>query len=221
MSTRFLPTQESVLNSWLANFGTKISASPGTYGLKPADAASIAAAVAAWKTAYETASSPATRTRGAVAAKRGEKKSVVALVRGFAGMIRSDDAVSSELKIGLGLKLRARRGSPTPTPTSAPALALHRMATGVHELRALRSGESLSSAKPHGVASLMVYRAVGEHVVTRAEEAQFLTLVTRTRFMSTFDHAQRGQTATYFARWINTKGEPGPWSVAMSAAIAA
>lgn len=221
MSTRFLPTQEGALNNWLQNFSTRISASPGTYGLKPADAASIAAAVAAWVLAYQTAVAPSTRTRGAVAAKRIEKKNVVAVVRGFAGVIRGDDSVSGELKINLGLRLRPRRGAPVPAPADAPALALHRMGTGVHELRARRSGESTSSAKPYGVASLMVYRAVGEGAARGVEEAQFLTLVTRARFTSTFERAQRGQTATYFARWINTKGEPGPWSNAMSAAIAA
>ena len=221
MSTRFLPSREDALNTWLQNFSTKISADPAAYGLTPTDAADIAAVVAAWRTAYQTAIAPTTRTRGAVATKRGAKKNVVKIVRGFAGMVRSNDSVSSELKIGLGLKLRARRGSPVPVPADAPALALHRMGTGVHELRALRSGETLRSAKPYGVASLMVYRAVGEGAVNSVQDAQFLTLVTRTRFTSTFEHSQRGQTATYFARWISTRGEPGPWSTGMSAAIAA
>lgn len=221
MSTRFLPTQESALNTWLQNFSTKVSAGPAAYGLSPTDAATIAAAVAAWKNAYETASSPATRTSGAVVAKRGEKKNVVKIVRGYAGMVRSNDSVSSELKLNLGLRLRARRGSPVPVPADAPALALRHMGTGVHELRAGTVNAAPRRGKPPWATALMVYRAVGEDPVSRAEEAQFLTLVTRARFTSTFDHAQRGQTATYFARWINTKGEPGPWSNAMTAAIAA
>lgn len=38
---------------------------------------------------------------------------------------------------------------------------------------------------------------------------------------SAFTAADRGKTATYFARWVNAKGEPGPWSQALSIAIAA
>lgn len=221
MSTRFLPTRESDLNTWLGNFSAKISASPASYGLKPGDAAVIAAAVAAWDLAYETAASPATRTRPAVAAKRGQKKTVVGVVRGYAGMVRSNDAVSDELKINLGLRLRARRGAPVPVPETFPALSVHRIDTGVHQLRAVRAGLAPGAGKPGGAAALMVFRAVGQGPARTPGEAQFLTLVTRTTLTSTFEHAQRGQTATYFARWVNTKGQPGPWSLAMSAAIAA
>src|SRR6185436_3410848 len=116
MSTRFLPTQEAVLDIWLANFSAKISAAPGAYGLSAADALIIKTAVDAWHAAYLTAAAPATRTAPAVTAKRGQKKNVVAVVRGYAAKVRSNDAVSIELKINLGLKVRIRGGSPVPVP---------------------------------------------------------------------------------------------------------
>jgi hypothetical protein len=221
MSTRFLPTQESVLDNWLANFSTLISADPAAYGLSPADAAQIAAEVDKWHALYLVAESPETRTRGAVAAKRGQKKVVVAVVRGFAARVRANDAVSDELKLGLGLKLRPRRGEPVGVPASAPALALTGFKLGRHELRALDPDTRPSRGKPPKIAAIMVYRAVAPAMVNRPQDAEFLTLSTRVRIESAFTRADHGQTATYFARWINSKGEAGPWSAAMSAPIAA
>jgi hypothetical protein len=221
MSTRFLPTRESELNNWLNNFSTKVSAAPATYGLSPADAAEIAAAVTDWRKAFETASSPATRTRPAVEAKRERKRTVVGVVRAFAAQVRQDASVSDELKINLGLKLRPRRGSPVPAPRSAPVLALVEVRIGQHELRAGDQETGPRRAKPAGVASLMVFRAVGEEPARSPQDAAYLTLVTRTAFTSTFTRADNGKTATYFARWINTKGEAGPWSLGMTAAVAA
>lgn len=221
MSTRFLPTQESALDAWLANFSARISAAPASYRLTPMDAAEIAAAVDDWHKAYLVATSPATRTVPSVADKRGQKKIVVRVVRSFAARIRADESISNELKINLGLKLRPRRGEPVPTPEGIPVLAVRRLAVGMHELRAMDSDTRPSRGKPPRVASIMVYRAVGETPARSPIDADFLTLSTRVAFASTFTHADHGKTATYFARWINSKGEAGPWSIAMSAPIAA
>ncbi len=143
------------------------------------------------------------------------------VVRSFAARIRADESISDELKIGLGLKLRPRRGVPVPTPAGSPVLAVRRLDVGVHELRAMGGDTRPSRGKPPRIASIMVYRAVGDAPANRPADAQFLTLSTRVSFASTFAHADHGKTATYFARWINSKGEAGPWSIAMSAPIAA
>lgn len=221
MSTRFLPTRESVLDTWLTHFSAQITAAPGAYGLSPADALSIKTAVDAWHAAYLTAAAPVTRTRGTVATKRGEKKNVVGVVRGYAAKVRSNDAVSGELKIGLGLKLRNAKGSPVPAPASPPALSVRGFHPGFHVLRATDVDTRPGRGKPPGTAGLLVYRAVEEDVAGGPHSAEFLTLSTRVTFTSTFEHAQRGRTATYFARWINAKGETGPWSQGLSVPIAA
>jgi len=100
-------------------------------------------------------------------------------------------------------------------------LAVRRLDIGVHELRAMDDSSRPSRGKPPRVASIMVYRAVGETPTSNPKDAEFLTLSTRVAFASTFAHADHGKTATYFARWINSKGEAGPWSIAMSAPVAA
>jgi hypothetical protein len=221
MSTRFLPTQESHLDNWLANFSAKTTASPASYGLSSGDASLIKVAVDAWHAAYLTAIAPTTRTAPAVAEKRVQKKNVVAVVRGYAGRVRSNSTVSRELQIGLGLKLRSAKGSPVPVPSTQPVLTVRRIDMGSHQMWAADIEAAPRRGKPAWAAGLMVFRAVGEEPTHRPQDAAFLTLVTKTSFVSTFAHADAGKTASYFARWINAKGELGPWSTASIAAIAA
>ena len=221
MSIRFLPTQEAVLDNWLANFSAKMSAGPATYGLSSGDAAEIKAAVDSWHAAFETALAPSTRTMPSVAEKRVQKKNVVRVVRSFAARVRSNGTVSDELKIHLGLRLRAPAGSPVPPPPTAPTLTVRRIDMGSHQMWAADIEAAPRRGKPAWAAGLMVFRAVGEEPTHRPQDAAFLTLVTKTSFVSTFAHADSGKTASYFARWINAKGELGPWSTASIAAIAA
>jgi hypothetical protein len=223
MSKRFLPVREHELNNWLANFAQKISAAPGTYGLTVGDSAAVSAAVSLWHAAFTAASAPTTRTGPAVQEKRNAKRHVTAVVRPIAAKVRANDDVSSELKLGLGLVLRSR--APVPAPQTHPVLGLRKMDTRRHILDAhdIVTGRG---GKPDRVAGLVVFRAVGEGVAphpgsSSADGLSYLGLFTRPRFTSEFTTADRGKTATYFARWVNAKGEPGPWSFALSVAIAA
>ncbi|HVU65222.1 MAG TPA: hypothetical protein VHC70_14665, partial [Phycisphaerales bacterium] len=111
-------------------------------------------------------------------------------------------------------------GTIIPPPASVPVLALRRSDPGAHALLAM-DGSSERAGKPDRVAALVVFRAVADGPVRRPEEGAYLGLFTRPRFASNVTAADRGKTATYFARWANAKGEPGPWSNALSVAIAA
>lgn len=215
--------REAGLDEWLANFSAQISASPVKYGLTPADAAQIAAAVAAWHAAYAAAAAPDTRTRARVQEKRSARAAVTAVVRRFAARIRSNDAVAADLKIGLGLVLRTGAGTPVPAPRTFPVLGLRRMDTRLHTLTASDEVPG-RRGKPPRSAGLVVFRAVADGPVTHPERSAgvaYLGLFTRPRIDSAFTESDRGKTATYFARWVNAKGEPGPWSRPLSVAVAA
>ncbi len=48
-----------------------------------------------------------------------------------------------------------------------------------------------------------------------------LTMMTRPIFRTNFRAADGGKTAVYMLRWINTRGEKGPWSEVTTATVAA
>ena len=49
----------------------------------------------------------------------------------------------------------------------------------------------------------------------------FLTMTTKPSFRAEFKAGEGGKTAVYMARWVNTRGEKGPWSEITTATVAA
>ena len=52
-------------------------------------------------------------------------------------------------------------------------------------------------------------------------ELTFLAVDTRTPYMTEFDGADGNKMAHYMLRWLNSKGQAGPWSQTVSATIGA
>ena len=220
-STSWIPLEDSLLDPFVNNFQTLIAATPTAYNLVVADATAITAAYNTWRTAYLAATNPTTRTKATVATKNLQKANVLAVVRRYATTIRANVGVSDALKIGLGLRVRDTTPTPVPPPSTKPELSIARIDVGVQEVLARDEGAGAVRARPRGSVGLLLYRAVGAAPVGSADEATFLTFVGNPRVASTFDAADRGKFATYFARWTNARGEVGPWSNPVSASIAA
>lgn len=218
MPSTYLPSREADLDVWLENFSALIAAGPSSYGLTDEDAEEIAVAVEAWHSAFTIATSPATRTQPAVATKNRARAAALIIVRRYAASIRADSSLSAALKINLGLQPPppALTGGPAPAPIPAPAtypvLSFTAMRPGMQRLRIADAATPNKRARPRGTVGLLLFRAVGAEPARNPAEAAFLALVTRAEFESVFTPADHGQTATYFARWTNHKGEPGPWS---------
>lgn len=49
----------------------------------------------------------------------------------------------------------------------------------------------------------------------------FLTMTIRPRVRAEFRAGDEGKTAVYMLRWVNARGEKGPWSAVCAAAVAA
>jgi hypothetical protein len=49
----------------------------------------------------------------------------------------------------------------------------------------------------------------------------FLTMTTKPSFRAEFKAGEGGKTAVSMARWVNTRGEKGPWSEITTATVAA
>ena len=219
--TRYLPTADGPLDAWVNNFKTLIAASPTTYGLVAGDATSISTAYTNWHAAYLAAINPTTRTLATVATKKAQKVVVLGVVRGYAGPIRVNLAVSDALKIGLGLHVRDSAPTPVPAPGTYPTLTILEPMRGVQDLRARDSASPDRRSKPAGSAGMLLFRAVGTVAVSTPEQCAFLAFAGKTDLAFTFAAPDNGKVATYFARWTNSKGEMGPWSPAASMQIAA
>ena len=66
-----------------------------------------------------------------------------------------------------------------------------------------------------------IFVAVSPSVPTREADYRFVALATRSTEVITFRDGEGGQPAHYRLRWVNTKGESGPFSPVFSATIPA
>jgi hypothetical protein len=221
MGNTYIPNRDPELDTWLLNFKTLIAANPTNYGLVAADSTAISNGFTAWHAAYLAASNPTTRTKATVMTKNEQKATVLGIVRGYAATIRANKAVSDELKVGLGLHVRDTQPTPVPPPATYPMLSVAGMGQGLQNLRAADQNSPAKRGKPAGSAGLLLFRAVGTAPVSDPTQAIFLSFVTRAEYNSQFTSADNGKTATYFARWTNSKGEVGPWGPPVSMPIAA
>jgi hypothetical protein len=221
MANSWLPLTDPGFNDFYLNFKTLIAANPTNYGLEASDGTALSNDFTAWNTAFLAATNPTTRTKATVATKNTQKGVSLALVRGYAAQIRVNKAVSDALKIGLGLHIPDTQPTPIPAPSTKPVLSIARMTQGVQEVRATDEATPNRRAKPTGSAGMLLYRAVGTTPVNDPTQATFLTFIGKTTVNANFAPEDNGKVVTWFARWVNSKGEVGPWSQGTSGSIAA
>ncbi len=74
------------------------------------------------------------------------------------------------------------------------------------------------NAKPEGAMGCEIWVKVGS-APADPSELHFLGLDTRTPCTAEYGGEDAGKTAHYMLRWVNSKGEQGPWSQTVSATI--
>jgi hypothetical protein len=223
MSKSWVPVNDDALDPFVNNFQTLIAANPTSYGLAAADATAITAAYTTWRAAYLAAINPTTRTKATVATKNIQKANVLGVVRRYGATIRVNRGISDALKIGLGIRIPDTTPVPIPPPSTQPVLTMLDSAIGSQSLKAADQTTPDKKARPAGTVGLLLFRAIDTAGTPTppASAAQFLTFLTRNKFLATLAPADNGKVATYYARWANGRGELGPWSDPLVARIAA
>ncbi len=209
----YIPTKDSLFDTWFANFSTLITALPGTYGLTAADATAIAAVFTAWHTAYLLVTSPTTKTATTVSAKNVQRITSLATIRPYAQTIVLNAGVLPANKIALGLNPRTSVPLPITVPTTYPAI---QVISALPLQHIIRYRDQLASptvkSKPYGVLQMQLYGETSATVVTDPTTLNFLNTQTKTPFAVSWPSGARGLTAYYAARWVTRKGLLGPWS---------
>ncbi|HEX3356806.1 MAG TPA: hypothetical protein VHS31_07540 [Tepidisphaeraceae bacterium] len=221
MGATYIPRKEQDLSAWALNFSTLIAASPARYGLASADALTIEGVCSAFITSLVAASDPATQTKPTVAAKDAAREAMLPVVRQYAQQIRINAGVSNEDKSALGLNLPNHSRSPVAAPSTSPTITLIGATPGEITARFADTNTPTRRAMPAGALGLLVFVAIDSNAVADPSKALFRAFITRQPFALAFESIDAGKVATVFGRWMNRKGELGPWSNAASMRIVA
>ena len=216
----YLPSRESELINWFANFKTQIAGDPAVFGLSLEQGAGFIAAIDAYAAAYAVANDASTRTKSAVQAKNTAKKAAVALARQTVAICQAWPGMT-DAKRDL-LKISIRDGEPTVVgvPSSAPIIEIESVVGYTIKLN-LQNADREGRAKPAGVAGATLFSYVGESAPTDIGAWKFEGSVTTIKNLSITvpGTVAAGSKVFLTSFWFNRKSESGPATMPVSTHI--
>ncbi len=214
----YLPRRDAELVTWSANFATKISAAPLTYGLTTSQAANYADFRDIFVQVYQTASSPATRSPTNIIIKDEKRSELVANTRQLVGIVQKYPGTTDPMRSELGINIPKQR-EPVPVPAVSPSIDLLRILGHEADI-VLHTGVLSSIAKPDGVKGASVFYAVGETAPVNVNEWVFVMNTQKNKETVTFDLALTPGTKVWItAFWYNTRSQSGPAADPISTVI--
>lgn len=213
--------------AWGQNFVTKLEADPGAFMVDPPTIADLRMLVDAFQAAYDAAGvlnrlavDPGSYTQPQRAALQAARNNFMGEASQVSFQIHANSAVSDADKLDAGVAPRNFDRQPIPAPSSQPLIDVQDAQSGVHQLVYTDINTPDSKAKPFGVTQILLYVAITEIGESPTfNDAHFYGAFTKNPIVVGFDQADNGKKATYFARWMNKKGNMGPVSASVSATI--
>lgn len=141
-----------------------------------------------------------------------------AAVRRIQGFGNTTDSARAELGITIPDRTRTR----APAPTTRPLVRIDFSLRLTHRITLADEATPQRRTKPKGVMGAEVWvklAALGDALPTGPGDLRFLLLATRSPAIVEYSGNEAGKTAHYMVRWLNRRGEPGPWSETASATI--
>jgi hypothetical protein len=215
----YIPRPDSDFNTWQANFLNYVGANLATLGLTAADLTPLTSSQTDWSNNYAAHIAAQTAAEGALQTKKNTRdlyeSSLRSLVRRIQGLPTLTDAQRAEMSISL----RETPRTVTGVPNTRPVATVDTSQRLRHTISFTDETTPESRAKPDGVMGCEIWVKIGDPAPTDPDQLQFLGTDTRTPYIATYSGQEAGKVAHYMLRWVNTKGEQGPWSQTVSATI--
>lgn len=226
----YMPDSDSGKKSWMAQFIKTLESDPERFGFDdPRMFEYVQRTIRTFIKKMDEAGSPLTRSPMATVAKNDARKAAVNLCRDIAMRLKWDPTLTIEEKMALGLCAEDASAQKAKLPVGAlpgsagfPQLIVVSSPSGGHVIRYRDPCGGDAKAKPRGVSHFMLYAAIGDKPNMRKTHARLLGAFTKRRFEIMYPMAcgLEGMYATYYGRWLTTRGEMSPWSKPVSKMIA-
>jgi len=224
MPNDYIPRPDGDFDAWMRNFVFGSVTFWGNEGFDPPALTELLLALPEWTTAYTAATAAQAAARAATVAKRQARTALERAARDLAQYSQTYPVITDPIRAMMGLSITDPSRTPAASPTSAPLLSITQPDRLTHTLRLADEHTPTRTARPPGIRGAEIWLALtppGAPLPTDPAAFRFLTLSTRPRHRTSFLLADQGLTAAYMLRWVNTRGEPGPWSGIATATVAA
>ena len=215
----YLPRPDADVLAWAVNFETYAEAHQAALGLTAEELQSVADAVTTYDTQYNGHVSARAAAEAARQSKDLARETLESVVRPLVKKIQASPSVNNGERAALAISVPPARRSPVPAPESRPTgdvLTTQRLR---HTLTFRDEATPTTRRKPYGVTGCEIWRTIAPTPPTDPSQLAYLGTATRSRYTVDFAGSDAGQTAHYMRRWVNTRGEKGPWSETISATV--
>lgn len=214
----FIPTDQTTFDEWATRFKDYVATNYASLGLTAAQKNDIVNAVMSSHSSFVDKQEKENIYRGAVEKDREDRKTAKQVLRKYSRYIQGRPQTTDTVREALGLTVRDKIPTPVAVPSIAPELEIDFSQRLQHTVHAGTNPQNERlNKKPKGVASIELRKKVGE-VPAGPDDMQTVAIMTSSPVVIDLE-GQAGKTVYYVARYLNTKGQPGPWGEVESAEV--
>ena len=222
--SNYIPRPDGDFSAWAQHYYDAVSKFYEEQGFDQELLKPLKKALDTWNAQYPAHVTAQQRAEAARQAKDAARAALEKEVRPVTNFVQGYPKTTDADRAEIGITVRDTSKTPSPTPTTRPLVSVDPAARLTHELRLVDEGSPTRRGKPEGVAGAEVWVKLidaGQPAPTDPNALSFLTMTTRPTLRTDFRAADGGKTAVYMLRWVNTRGEKGPWSDVTTATVAA
>jgi hypothetical protein len=217
----YIPQSDAKFFLWQANLISTAEPMLADWLIAPDDFIALKAFQPVWADAFDKASNRQNRTSADVQAKDDARKIFEKSLRNFvAQWLSNNSKVTNSDRERLGLTVKTGTRTPAPVPVTFPIGTVDFSVRLQHTIHFYDESSARKKAKPAGVHGCEIWMKIDGAAPADASELTYLVTDTSSPYRAAFEGKYAGKTVYYWLRWVNTRGEHGPWSSAVSAMVA-
>jgi hypothetical protein len=218
----FIKSNDNDYAKQLNIFTEYVKANAATVGVTPTEATGLDTARTAYTTSLGIFNTAATTANSLCQTKDTNRAAVETIHRGLNKRFQANPAITPAQKTAMQLNVPSDTRTRAAVPTTRPVATI---GSGGHLRHIITYRDETtpgSKAKPAGVVGAEVWGGITAQGAPppAAPDAYTMLAQDSSPHLVEQEAADTGKTAYYIMRWINTHGEQGPWSDAVSATIA-
>ena len=211
MKSGYIPNADAQFTEWSEHFVGTVTKEPKTYQLTRGEIESLRNEFEDFDRQYRQAVAARDAAMAAVEAKDERRKELEGLIRATAKRIQADNRVSDAARRDAGLPVHKTNRRPVPAPATAPAGNVS-LTARLEQTLTFADSET-KRRRPAGAIGVEIYMTIGDAVAPVDPSAySFVEVCSRSPKVMEFCAKDANKVAHYLLRWVNHKGETGPWS---------
>ena len=222
--SNYIPRPDGDFAAWANHYSEAVEKWWSTQGFDKDELTNLKKALDTWNAQYPAHVRAQAAAEAARQAKDAARAALEKEVRPVTNFVQGYPKTTNADRAEMGITVRDTSPSPAPAPSSRPLALVESGQRLTHQLRLVDESTPTRRARPQGVLGAEVWVKLvdaDQPAPTDPAALTFLTMTTKPSFRAEFKAGEGGKTAVYMARWVNTRGEKGPWSEVTTATVAA